>query len=131
MFRMSAFALLLALSQPAAADPTGTFEVKGTNPDSGGTYSGTVTVKRTGQTYDVKWVIGKDTFRGVGIGALVKDGRFSAGPAETGDTSIAVGYVSGNGFGMAQYFLQEDGTWKGAWTYGGSGKVAYEEWRKR
>ncbi|MBK8456949.1 MAG: hypothetical protein IPL47_07435 [Phyllobacteriaceae bacterium] len=116
---------------PALADPTGKFDVRGQNPDTGGTYSGTVTVKKTGETYDVKWVIAGDTYRGVGIGALIKDGSFVAGPAHPDDTSLAVGYISGNSFGMAQYFLQPDGSWKGAWTYGGSGKVAIEEWRKK
>ena len=131
MRRTLFFAASLVLALPAAADPTGTFDVRGRNPDNGGTYTGTVTVKRKGETYEVKWVIGKDTFRGVGIGALVKDGRFLAGPAQKEDTSIAIGYVSGNSFGMAQYFLQEDGSWKGAWTYGGSNKVAIEEWLPR
>lgn len=124
-------ALFLALALPAVADPTGKFDVTGLNPDTGGTYTGTVTVKRRGETYDVTWVIAGDKYVGTGIGALVKDGQFIAGPAHKDDTSIAIGYVSGNSFGMAQYFLQADGSWKGAWTYGGSGKVAIEEWRRR
>lgn len=122
---------LFAATGSAIADPTGKFDVKGLNPDTGGTYTGTVTIKRRGETYDVTWTIAGEKYYGTGIGALVRDGQFIAGPADKGDSSIAIGYVSGRTFGMAQYFLQVDGTWKGAWTYGGSGKVAIEEWRRK
>lgn len=131
MSYLAAALVALAVNAPAQADPTGKWSVRGLNPDTGGTYEGTVSVKRTGDTYEVLWVIAGDTFRGTGIGGLVKDGQFLSGPAHKDDTSIAVGYVSGNSFGVAHYFLQADGTWKGAWTYGGSGEVAIEEWRKR
>jgi hypothetical protein len=39
------------------ADPAGTYRVSGTNPGNGTTYSGTVTVERTGDTFLVRWTI--------------------------------------------------------------------------
>jgi hypothetical protein len=42
----------------AFADPVGKYDVEGTNPGSDKTYSGTVSVERTGQTYKIVWDIG-------------------------------------------------------------------------
>ncbi len=52
------------------------------------------------------------------------------GPASSEDTAISVGYISGNSFGMAMYFKQDDGTWQGVWTYSGSRQAAREDWMK-
>ena len=41
----------------AFADPVGKYDVEGTNP-SGSTYSGSVSVQKTGDTYKVTWTIG-------------------------------------------------------------------------
>lgn len=129
-------ALLLAavLALPAAmalADPVGTYRVEGKNPDSGRSYSGTVTVSRTGDTYAVVWEIGNTRYAGTGLGAQIKGSRFVVGPADRNDTAITIGYVSGRTFGMAMYFLKEDGRWEGVWTYGGSEQVAPEVWHPR
>jgi len=122
--------LLLALAAgQALAGPVGTFAVTGTNPDSGGTYTGTVTVSRTGDTYRVVWNIAGTRYSGTGLGAVIRDKTFLVGPADENDIAISVGYVSGKTFGMAMYFLQEDGSWEGVWTYGGSDKVAKETWQ--
>ncbi len=122
---------LALLATAAWADPTGRFDVVGTNPDSGGEYRGTVTVTRTGETYKVVWDIAGTRFIGTGLGALVQDGRYTVGPAHPDDTSISIGYVSGNSFGQAFYFLQKDGSWQGVWTYGGSDRIATENWYPR
>lgn len=125
-------AMFAALSASAAtADPTGTFNVVGTNPDSRGEYRGVVTVDRTGDTYRVIWDIAGTRYVGTGLGALVRDGRYTVGPAHPDDTSISIGYVSGQTFGQAFYFLQNDGSWQGVWTYGGSDKIATETWYPR
>lgn len=121
--------LVLGLAGPALADPTGTYQVTGTNPDSGGTYTGTVTVTRTGETYRVVWDIAGTRFTGTGLGAVIRNNKFTIGPADENDIAISVGYVSGKTFGMAMYFLQDDGSWNGVWTYGGSRDVASETWR--
>jgi hypothetical protein len=53
------------------------------------------------------------------------------GPASTGDSSIAISYISDGSFGLAYYVEQEDGTWRGIWTYGGSNKIGTEVWIRR
>ena len=131
MKRTTIAILATLVAGPVCADPSGRYSVTGTNPDSGGTYTGSVTVKRVGATYDVRWSIAGTEYRGSGIGALIRDQQFVAGPAEKADTSIAVGYVADGTFGVAHYFEQPDGTWRGVWTYAGSGKVAIEEWRRK
>ena len=125
-------ALALAIAAPAAlADPTGSYRVVGTNPDTGGEYRGTVTVTRTGETYAVVWDVGGTRYVGTGLGAVIRDGGFLIGPADPGDSALSVGYVSGRSFGMAMYFERADGRWEGVWTYGGSREVATEIWYPR
>src|SRR4051812_50132560 len=51
-----------------AADPVGDYEIEGSNPGGGGTYGGTVTVRKTGETYSVIWVVGGTRYVGTGIG---------------------------------------------------------------
>lgn len=122
-------ACLLALAPVAAiASPVGTFDVVGTNGSSGVDYTGTVSIERTGDTYVVYWKIGADEFVGTGLGAKFVGDRFEVAPASDGDTAISVGYISKDNFGVAMFFLQPDGTWHGAWTFGGSKSVAYEKW---
>lgn len=120
--------LLMALPTLASADPTGTYRVKGTNPDNNQPYVGTVQVHRNGETYQVTWNIAGTKFIGTGLGAKFVGNRFEMGPASEDDTAISVGYISGNSFGMAMYFEQPDGTWQGVWTYAGSNRAAPEDW---
>ncbi len=121
---------LVILAAPAVclADPSGQWDVVGTNPDNGQQYSGAVRVQRTGETYSVTWNIGGTEYVGTGLGAKFIGDRFEMGPASPEDTAISVGYVSGGTFGMAMYFLQADGSWQGVWTYGGSRTAAQENW---
>ncbi len=120
---------LSALAIGAAdADPVGRYRVVGENPDTGGEYHGTVMVKRSGDTYRVSWRIAGTTYSGTGLGAVIRDGRFSIGKADPDDSILSVGYVSGRSFGMAFYIEQDDGSWEGVWTYGGSEDVAREWW---
>jgi hypothetical protein len=123
--------LMLAAPALAWADPTGTFQVKGINPDNGQQYGGTVKVVRNGETYNVTWNIGGQEYVGTGLGAKFIGDRFQMGPASPDDTALSVGYISGNSFGMAMYFLQPDGTWQGVWTYAGSNKASAENWLPR
>jgi hypothetical protein len=112
----------------ASADPTGTYEVRGINPDNGQEYRGLVKVVRKGETYNVAWNIGGTEFIGTGLGAKFIGDRFQMGPASPDDTAISVGYISGNSFGMAMYFQQPDGHWQGVWTYAGSNRASAENW---
>jgi hypothetical protein len=82
------------------ADPAGTYRVSGTNPGNGTTYSGTVTVERTGDTFLVRWTIAGSRQIGVGIGK---------------DDFLAVSYRSGDSIGIALYRPDQDGGWKGIW----------------
>jgi hypothetical protein len=98
----------------ALADPVGRYDVAGTNP-SGSTYSGTVTVQKTGETYKVTWKIGGTQYIGTAIG---------------NDEFLAVSYVSGSDTGLALFGEQGD-EWKGIWTYAGGTKVGTEVWTKQ
>lgn len=98
----------------AFAEPVGKYDVEGTNP-SGSTYSGTVSVQKTGDTYKVTWTIGGSQYNGTGIG---------------NDEFIAVSYTSGGNSGLALFGEDGDG-WKGIWTYAGGTKVGTEAWTKK
>ena len=98
----------------ALADPAGKYDVAGTNP-SGSTYSGTVSVQKTGDTYKVTWNIGGTQYNGTAIG---------------NDEFVAVSYVSGSNTGLALFGADGDG-WKGIWTYAGGTKVGTEAWTKQ
>ena len=98
----------------AFADPVGKYSVAGTNPgNDGGKYSGTVVVKKTGDTYNVIWTIADDKFIGTGIGS--KD-------------FIAITYRSGKDTGLAMLAQDADGSWSGFWTYADGTQIGTERW---
>ncbi|WP_244482246.1 MULTISPECIES: hypothetical protein [unclassified Rhizobium] len=121
--------LSLSASTPALADPTGTYNVAGINPDDGGEYHGTVTVKRTGETYSVTWTIAGTEANGVGIGGK-RGNTETTGVASVDDDMITIGYGNESGFGISQYDLQPDGSWKGRWAYADGEKVSTETWTR-
>lgn len=109
-------AMTLAAHPVAAAEFAGKYAVKGTDPDGGSDYSGTVTLTRTAEAvYSVVWKIGGDTFVGTGIG---------------GADGLAVGYKSGSNTGIAIYRQEADGVVKGVWTYAGGKKIGEEAWSR-
>lgn len=60
---------LFSMTAAWAAEPIGSYDIKGTNPGGGGGgYTGTVTVEKTGQTYKIVWTIGGKQYFGTGIG---------------------------------------------------------------
>lgn len=122
-------AAFATITMPALAGPEGSYSVAGKNPGGGSPYSGTVTVTRTGATYRVVWDIGGTVFTGSGLGAAPVKGNTVMGPADDADYVLAVGYISGpENFGLAYYVQQDDGTWKGIWTYGGADTIGTETW---
>lgn len=126
---LTSAAVISLMLTSAMAGPEGTYTVEGNSPGSGAPYEGTVTVERTGETYQVVWEIGGTTFVGSGLGAAPAKGGTIMGPADDADYVLAVGYVSKPAnFGLAYYVEQADGTWKGIWTYGGSDKIGTEIW---
>ncbi len=106
-------ALLWSVVAAFAADPVGSYDVQGNNPD-GSKYAGTVTVTQTGQTYRVVWKIGSTRYTGTAIG----DKDF-----------LAVSYQSGNQSGLALYGADGD-DWKGIWTYSGGTSIGAEVWSR-
>ncbi len=114
-FAIIAAALVFSITA-AFADPVGRYFVEGTDPgNSSGTYTGTVTVEKTGETYSVVWLIGGTRFVGTGIGN--KD-------------FLAVSYRSGNNTGLALYGPDGSG-WAGVWTYAGGTRMGAERWVRR
>ena len=109
-----AAALLWSVATAFAADPVGSYDVQGTNPD-GSKYRGTVTVSQTGQTYRVIWQIGNQRYNGTAIG----DKDF-----------LAISYRSGNESGLALYGAEGD-DWKGIWTYSGGTTIGAELWSRQ
>lgn len=112
----------------AIAGPEGTYTVEGTDPGTGSVYSGTVRVERNGQTYAVLWNVGGTEYLGTGLGAADVKGVPTMGPASERDTAIAVSYVTDGSFGLTFYVEQENGQWRGIWTYAGSDRIGSEVW---
>lgn len=112
---LAAATFMLGAATAFAAEPAGTYTVEGTGPNGGNRYTGTVTVTRTGDTYNVIWVIAGERFVGTGIGN--KD-------------FMAVSYRSGEHTGIALYG-EDGGNWKGIWTYAGGKQVGDERWRRQ
>ena len=108
-----ATALLWSVVTAFAADPVGSYDVQGSNPD-GSKYTGTVTVTRTGDTYRVTWRVGDTRYDGTGIG---------------NKEFLAVSYRSGDESGLALYGA-DGGNWKGIWTYAGGSKIGAELWSR-
>lgn len=98
-----------------ADDPVGRYTVTGTNPGNRGTYSGSVVIDKTGDTYRVVWQIGNDRYIGTGIG---------------NDQFIAVSYKFGSDTGLALYSASGAG-WKGIWAYSGGQTLGSEIWSRR
>ena len=117
MRRLSA-ALVSAIliMSPALADALeGQYRVQGSNPGGGAGYSGNVTVRKTGDTYQIVWQIEGTRYVGTGIG---------------GPEGLAVTYRSGNDTGVAIY-VPAQGGYDGVWTYAGARQVGQERWLQR
>lgn len=109
-----AAALLWSVATAFAADPSGTYDVHGTSPD-GSTYSGTATIRQTGQTFKMIWTIGSDKYTGTAIGNR---------------DFLAVSYTSGSESGLALYGA-DGGNWKGIWTYAGGTRIGSETLKRQ
>ena len=114
-FAAVAFAAAVMSSAAFAADPVGRYTVSGVSPGGGGSYSGTATVTKTGDTFKVVWKIGSQTYVGTGVG----DHGF-----------MAISYKSGSETGLALYGEDGEG-WKGVWTYQGGTTLGAETWARQ
>ena len=116
MRTLAVTAIVMLINASAwAGDPVGSYRVSGSNPNNGGSYSGTVTVEKTGQTYRVTWVIADSTYIGTAIG---------------NDHFIAVSYHSGDSTGLALYG-DAGSDWQGIWTYQGGTEAGTENWSRQ
>ncbi len=118
--KLKAFAVLSACialgSLPAqAADPVGTYVVTGYNPGRAGGYTGTVTVTRTGNTFQVVWTVDTARYVGTAIGD---------------NTVLAVSYGSGGESGVALYSTTGLG-WVGRWATANGTQLGGERWTRR
>ena len=94
----------------------GVYTVSGQNPD-GNYYTGSITIRPSGQVYTCTWNIGEITYNGIGI---LKDGIF------------AVGYGTSNDYGLAQYQLNANkNAATGTWTQAGASVISYEDIQKQ
>ncbi|MDJ1160171.1 hypothetical protein QNA08_18315 [Chelatococcus sp. SYSU_G07232] len=108
---------VIAGAEAALADPSGSYTVEGTNPGGRVTYSGSVVVSRRGEAFRVAWRI---------------QGRNLSGTAVGNDDVLAVGYIAnGSAPGVAVFLRQDDGTWRGLWTFFGRTTVGTETWTPR
>jgi hypothetical protein len=109
-------ALICAMVPAAwAADPVGHYTIQGGNMGANGTYSGTVDVSRTGDTFHVIWMIGGTTYVGTAIG---------------NDEFLAITYRSGDDTGIALYSAKGN-DWEGIWTYAGGTALSTEDWTRQ
>jgi len=84
-------------------------------PGSGQVYGGTVSIAPTSETFDVRWSIGADGYRGVGI--------------RTGSV-LVVGWAPGTaGAGVSVYDVTQESL-KGVWAAPGSAQLGHEELRR-
>lgn len=111
----TAVAMLFMTASAFAGNPVGKYLVAGKNPGGKGTYAGTVTVVKTGETYKVTWDIGGTIFVGTGVG----DEKF-----------LAVSYVSGDNTGLALYGEEGD-NWTGVWAYQKGTTLGGESWTRK
>lgn len=118
LFAAVTIAVCLACTA-AVADPVGQYNATGTNPGNpNSVYKGTVAVQRTGDTYQVVWMVGGVRYVGTGIG--IESANF-----------LAVAYKSRSFSGLALYAGQPDGTWQGIWTTEGGTLIGSEKWIPR
>jgi hypothetical protein len=113
--------LLLSIVLPtgalsfAADEPfVGRFTITGVNPDGEGRYTGSLTIKKNVEVYDVSWTIGSgQTMSGVGV---VVDGKLSVG-YWADDRSWT---------GVVVYRARPDGSLSGVWAGLGEGRTGTE-----
>ena len=110
-----ATAALLFATIMAWADPSGTYEVKGTELD-GTSYQGQLQVAKVGDVYELTY-----TF---------DDGTVQKGSAVGDDSFLAYGYGDDEELGVG-LMTGKGGSWEGIWTRVGADKMSTETWTKK
>jgi len=110
-----AFATLVFATVAAWADPSGTYEFKGTELD-GTSYHGTLVIAKVGDVYELTY-----TF---------DDGSTQSGSAVGDDSFLAYGYGDNEELGVG-LMTSKGGSWEGIWTHVGADKMSTETWTKK
>jgi hypothetical protein len=109
-----AAAAMSVVAFPSLADPSGTYDIDGMNPD-GSTYQASVLVSKVGDTFSVTYSL---------------DDRKVMGTAIGDDDVLAIGYGEADDSGVA--LMYRDGKrWQGVWSYLGAKQLGTEEWQPR
>jgi len=99
-----------------AGQVEGEYDVRGANPGGKGSYTGKLKIRKTGETYQLKWTLpGNRPYYGVGL--------------KVGD-SLHVGWGIGSETYAVISYDFKDGAAKGIWTVGESRKTAKEDLTK-
>ena len=110
-----AFAGLIFATFAAWADPSGTYDVKGTELD-GTAYHGTLVISKSGDVYELAY-----TF---------DDGTTQEGSAVGDDSFLAYGYGDEEELGVG-LMTAKGGNWEGIWTHVGADKMSTETWTRK
>ena len=106
-------AAFLACAVPAFADPSGSYSVKGVNPD-GTNYEASVLVAKVGDTYTLTYTL--------------DDGAKAHGTAIGDDDLLSIGYGQEGDIGVA-LMMRKGKDWEGVWTYLGAKNIGTETWQ--
>jgi hypothetical protein len=101
--RILFFGVLCALPAMALADGLdGSYDATGINALDGTSYSGTVTITRSGDVYEVTWKVGDSSYIGTGVRV---------------DDVLSVGYTdeTKSWFGVVGYHIGKGGRLLGTW----------------
>ena len=91
----------------------GQYQVSGQMPN-GQSYSGTLSLQKTGDTFQAQWAIGNTIYNGVGM--------------LSGDL-LVIGYGYGQGFGVVEYAFNRNQA-NGRWAMGGGQSLGIENLQK-
>jgi len=102
-----------------ASDLSGEYAAAGHSPKTGKAYTGTVKIMKSGEVYEVSWVIDGKGYLGTGI--LVND-----------VLSVAYTDEAKTWFGIVAYHIKSDGAvLEGKWTGAGATVLGDESWTKQ
>ena len=119
-FQLVALVLVcMVMPIAAAADVTGSYSCRGTNPD-GAPYQGTTVISKNGGGYTLKWTIGSTGQTGTGILT------HGAAKQKEDDLLSASFGARGHAFGVVVYRVKDDGRLVGKWLNPSGGSFGTE-----
>lgn len=112
---LGSFAVLVISTLMAFADPSGNYDVKGTDLE-GQPYSAALQIVKSGDVYELTY-----TF---------EDGTTQEGSAVGDDNFLSYGYADDEELGVG-LMTGKDGKWEGVWTHLGASKMSTETWTRK